>query len=298
MEDFYRLLAREARSEACLRFDACPLDGLLVNIDGYGEEESRFPWMRLEDWGWKAVVSALSDVEASGGRPLGVMISLGVRSVEEAVLVVRGAREASAWAGVGIYKSDTNRAEKRWIDVAVVGRSERPIPRDGAREGDLVVQVGLAGYGLVAGLVLEGRLGLGDVPGDVLLYTRRPHPPLGAGAAASSCGASAGMDNSDGMGYTLKTIADMSGVRIEVDRVAAPRSVSELASRLGLSPEDLLRSWEDYNLVYTGDRRAVDCILSWCSKARVHCEVIGRVTRGSGVYLGGRSVEVEGWSWF
>ncbi len=294
-----RLLAGASGSERCLHYDACPVaPGLLVNIDGYSASESLLPWMSLSDWGWKAVVAAASDVAASGGEPLVVFYSVGAPSLGEALEIARGVGEAARWLGAVVAKSDANRCRgDRWIDVAVVGGSPRPVSRRGASPGDYVVQVGYVGPGAVARAVLEGRLTQGDAPPGVLEATRRPRPPVALGPHISRCGASAAADNSDGWGHTLALIAEASGVAIEVERVLVDPEAARALEGLGLDPEEAsLASWEDYSLAVTAPGEAVECILEACKRLSQPCEVVGRVARGGpAVYFRGRRVDAGGW---
>ena len=298
MEDLYKALAGLTGSERCLNYDACPLGRLLVNIDGYSMKESRLPWMTLEDWGWKAVVAAASDVAASGGVPTAMAYSIGVRDRGDALRIASGVGEASRWLGVEVLKADTNSCGcDAWIDVAVLGEADRPIPRSGARPGDLVFQIGYSGYGLVSRLILEGVISLGDVPRGVVDYTRRPRPPIRMGPLLSRCGASASADNSDGLGYTLWLIAEASRVAVSLEEPLVDPEVESILEGLGYDASMVFESWEDYDIVAAVPPESAGCVEESCRRAGVACRRIGVASRGSGVYYRGGLLRVRGWSW-
>ncbi|MCE4612146.1 MAG: AIR synthase related protein [Desulfurococcales archaeon] len=299
--DKLKELARRSGSNWCWGFDSCPLPGgLVASIDGYSLEESLLPWMTLEDWGWKAVVAAAMDVVASGGKPVQVMYSVGVKSFEDALKVASGVGLASRWMGVRVGKSDVNRSVggEGWIDVAVVGEAPKPIPRYGVRPGHLIVQVGYLGFGAVARLALEGALKPSQMPREVLDYTRRPKPPVTLGPSLSHCRVSAASDNSDGWSVTLYTLAVESGVKIEIDKMEVPKYIVKTLEPLTRKVQQLLlESWEDYNLAVAGDPGSVECLLKECRLQGIPCTIVGRALEGEpSIYYKGVKVEAEGWT--
>lgn len=287
-----RELAELSGALYALEYDAAPVEGVLINMDGYAEAESRLPWMSLSDWGWKATVAAMSDIVASGGKPVAVSYSVGVQSMAQAREVARGVGEAAAWAGAKVVKSDTNRGRESWIDVAVLGYAVEPIGRTGARPGDLLLQVGRIGYGLIAELALRGEIKIEEFP-EAMRYTRRPEIPLHIGPRLAECGARAAIDNSDGWIATLYQLAEASGVKIVVESIL----LSGEAESLGLPEERLMESWEDYNLAVAAPPEGAECLLKRCSKLGLACAAVGRIEEGRGLYLRDRLLPPKGWFW-
>lgn len=295
---FLRELSRLSGSLDFFDFDAPSLDGLLFNIDGYEASESRLPWMSWSDWGWRAVIASISDVLASGGRPVAVLYSVGGPSKDVVLEVVRGVSEACRWAGVRVLKADTNRSSHdTWIDVVVIGVTMRAISRAGGRPGDLLVQVGPIGYGLVAEMALRGVVRIDDYPRS-LEFTRRPRVDLGIGLRLSECGVRAAIDNSDGWAVTLYQLSKASGVKLVVDKLLVVEEALRLLDKLGLGELELFRSWEDYNIAAVIPEDRVECLLSYCRSSNIQCDVVGRVEAGEGVYFKGKPVEPRGWTWF
>ncbi len=297
--DYLKRLARESRSSQCLQFDACSItEGLVGSMDGYSLPRSKLPWMSMKDWGWKAVVAAASDIAAAGGRPIALSYSVGLSSLEDGIEVARGVGDAAEWLGVRVSKSDFNYSEEGWIDVFVLGETARPVGRVGARPGMYVVQIGHVGVGLAARLVLEGKISLDALSGRLLEETRRPRPPVSAGAAISSCGLAAASDNSDGLAATIWNVAEASRVTVKLDRILVNYEALDLASSAGVEYSEFLYSWEDYNLIAVGWEREAECIIDWCRVNGVACEIVGRVVEGPpAVYFRGEVVDIRGWEW-
>ncbi|MCX8196007.1 MAG: AIR synthase related protein [Acidilobaceae archaeon] len=293
--ELLRRLAELSGSLHALEADASPFADLLLNIDGYSAEDSRLPWMSWSDWGWKATVAALADIAAAGGRGAAVAYSVGAPSAEVLEEVARGVGEAAAWAGVRVLKSDANRSREGWIDVVALGYTTRPLGRSGARPGELLIQVGLLGYGLVATLAMEGRLEIAEFP-ESLEYSRRPKPPLELGHRLAECGATAAIDNSDGWAASLYQLSLASGVRVRLESYLAAREALEALGAVGGAEEEVLHSWEDYNLAAAGGREAAECVLTYCRKKGIPCEVVGELKEGRGVEFRGKELPPRGWS--
>ncbi len=296
-----RKLAQAYGSSRCSCYDACPVPGtrLVANIDGYSMKHSRLPWMTMADWGWKATVAAISDILASGGRPLACMISIGLPSPAGAVEAVEAAGAACRSYGAAPLKGDYNSSQPggEWIDVAVIGESSRPMSRCGARPGDLVVQLGYTGYGLASRLLLENILAIDQVPGEVLDYTRRPTPPAQSWRITAGY-ANAAIDNSDGAGYSLALLAAQSSVIIIVDEIVAHPKVEELIEDNGINRDALALSWEDYNIFASIPEDNVGYALKECREYDVPCWVIGRIEKGKpAVYIDGKPFKQSGWNW-
>ncbi len=254
--------------------------------------------MSWSDWGWKAVVASMSDVVASGGRPIAVLYSVGAPSRDIVLEVARGVGDACRWAGVRMLKADTNRSRfDTWVDVAVIGVTLKPIPRTGVRPGNLLVQVGPLGYGLVASMALKGLIEIENYP-ETMEYTRRPRINLEIGLKLSECNAIAAVDNSDGWAATLHQLSEANRVKIVVEELHPTRDAIRLIQELNIPEEVLLESWEDYNIAVVVSEENVECLLDYCRRENVECRIVGRVEAGEGVYFKGKKVEPRGWAWF
>ena len=240
--------------------------------------------MTPEQVGFKAVTMNVSDVASMGARPLGFLFSLGVpEDIDMDYLegVARGIGSALEFYSLPVLSADTNEADDLIIDGIALGRTRRLLTRSGAKPGDLVCVTGDIGRAL-AGLLLW-KHGV-DVPGRVRksLYEKllEPRARVTEGVELSTS-ANAAIDISDGISKELHLLAGMSRVRIEVDarRLPVREEVIEAAQALGLSAIEIaLASGEEFELVFTIPEKMVESL-------RMEFTVIGRVEKGSGVYI-------------
>ncbi|AEK72524.1 thiamine monophosphate kinase [Thermococcus sp. 4557] len=240
--------------------------------------------MTPEQVGFKAVTMNVSDVAAMGARPVGFLFSLGVpRDIDMDYLegVAEGIGNALKFYGVPVLSADTNEADDLIIDGIALGRTKRLLTRSGARPGDLVCITGDIGRAL-AGLLLW-KHGL-DMPEKAreALYEKllEPRARVQEGIELSGI-ANAAIDVSDGPSKELHLLAEMSGVRIEVDAQKLPirEEVRAVAEALGLEPIEMaLASGEEFELIFTIPESLMD-------ECPVRCTAIGRVLKGAGVYI-------------
>lgn len=212
----------------------------------------------LDDFGWKALVAALSDVGAMGAAPLHALVSIGAPAGTDLDRLVSGIAAASAAWQCPVVGGDLTSAPAVVVSVAVTGTlvgEEPPVTRGGAAPGDLLFVTGPLGAS-AAGLRLlrqseSGRssdppaaamvaTGSADAGAGLVRRHLRPVPRLAEGQAARSGAASAMMDVSDGLAIDLHRLADASGVGFAV----GPVPVAD-----GATVEEALGGGEDYELV-------------------------------------------------
>jgi thiamine-monophosphate kinase len=242
------------------------------------------------DVGWKALMGALSDLAAMGAAPLGALVALCVPggSGEGAVAlgVMEGVAEAVRASGCPVVGGDVSESGQLVVAVTVLGTVEggdgQPVPRSGARPGDVVVVTGPCG-GSAAGL---RRLRAGDPWGGEAY--RRPRARLREGQVARLHGAHAMIDVSDGLSLDLHRLADASGVGFQLDEVP----VTE-----GATLDEALGGGEDYELLIAGSAAGVAGLLEGFAADDLRAPIrIGSFTADPGVRtLGGRPLERLGW---
>ncbi|MCE4624391.1 MAG: AIR synthase related protein [Desulfurococcales archaeon] len=291
-QEVFKLIQARLYSSDCYLYEACPLGRVVVNLDGYSLPESRYRFLTLPIWAWRAVMGAIMDVVATGARPAGVSVSLGLPE-DEVYEALTGALEAARYAGATPMKHDTNTSREGWIDVLAVGELETsPVPRlPLRRRGELiVVQIGYAGYGAVEYRLHSSGAGVEAVP--PWLVKRKP--PIEAWRAISRCQPAAASDNSDGLGYTIKVMARLGKLNITLDR--HPLVDPKLTTQYNLTPSEALTSWEDYNLILLTDKAGLECLSEEIERTRTPWSVIGSASPGTGlVTIGGRALKLVGW---
>ena len=243
--------------------DAAELDdGRIVTQDALVEDvHFKRDWISWRDLGFRAAAVNLSDLAASGADPEGLVVSLGLpgqTELEDVLELYLGMAET----GVPVIGGDTTAADRVYLSVTAVGRSERVPGRDGARPGDLIVVTGPLG---AAGAAFrENRL-------------LRPPVRLEEGRSLART-AHAMLDISDGLERDLERIAERSGVRCLIELERVPLAQGATIEDLGFG--------EDYELLAAVPSEAF--------------HVIGRCEPGEGVELlrYGVPVELGGWDHF
>lgn len=192
------------------------------------------------DAGFKVLVANVSDIAAMGGRPTHAVA--GVAGPARRLLedVFEGMAEACSVYETALVGGDLSAAPQLYLSVAILGEapSDGPVLRSGARAGDLLYCTGPLG-GSAAGL-RQLRADRASQSDCAVAYAR-PSARVREGALASSLGASAMIDISDGLAQDLAHLAAESGVGIELDRVPVADGASE-AEALG--------GGEDYELAF------------------------------------------------
>jgi thiamine-monophosphate kinase len=247
-----------------IEHDAAVLEGgRVVTQDALVQDvHFKLAWTTYRELGFKAAAVNLSDLAASGAEPLALLVTLGApgtTELDDVLDLYEGLNEP----GVAVVGGDTTNAERLYLAVTALGRSERVPGRDGARAGDLIV--------------VTGPLG---AAGAAFREQRHARPPLrldeGRRLAAT---AHALTDISDGLAVDAEHIAARSRCKVTIDLEQVP-----LAE--GATTDDLAFG-EDYELL-----AATPDALGFT--------VIGRCEEGDGVEirLRGEPVALAGWDHF
>ena len=255
--------------------------GMAAAVDTLVRATDVPPGMGPGQMGAKAVTACVSDFAAKGLRPEFGVVSVSLprgTTAREAGLLASGIGRACSRYGVRVVGGDTNEGEAS-VTVCLLGRAGRAVPRGGAASGDAVFVTGpfgLAAAGLDS-MLRGGRRFARHVTSPV---ARLEFGVENAGRM------SAAMDSSDGLAATLHGIAGGSGARIVVDRAPAGRGVAGYAGSRGLDPDALVfYGGEEYEIVFTARPRSRRAVMASAGRLGVPALEIGRVERGSGVYL-------------
>jgi thiamine-monophosphate kinase len=212
-----------------------------------------------------------------------VLVSLGVPGLngtktDPAVEIMEGVAGMCSNIGAQVFGGDMTRSEKYTIDVCVLGYTERPVRRVGARDGDALWVTGYLGG---AALALE-KLRKGERMAKPL-HNRYacPEPRLDAGRWLASHGATAMIDISDGLAADAQHLAAASevGIEINLEHIPCWENVQAMAA---------VASGEEFELLLTmppafGDQSAS----SFRAETGVELSRIGTCLRGAGGRRGG-----------
>ncbi len=246
----------------------------------------------LDDLGWKALASNVSDIAAMGGKALHALCCVAGPPDTDLDLLHAGLRSASQSYGVALVGGDLANSATLVVAVSITGTTGdgQPVLRSGARPGDLIFVTGPLGSS-AAGLRLL-RAGSSAAPSAdptdagcqpissecaarLMHAHRRPFARPAEGIAARDAGATAMIDISDGLATELGHICDASSVGAMLDFVPVAD---------GASLDEAVAGGEDYELLFT----AADAGLvraQFESQDLREPLVIGRVTPTAGERL-------------
>jgi thiamine-monophosphate kinase len=207
----------------------------------------------------KAVIMNISDLAAKGVKPKGILVSLGIprnlakKDIEQIGKGLNaGAREYDTY----VLGGDTNETGDLIISVAVFGLAENGefILRSGARQGDIVATTelfGLASSGLK--MLTEKLTAPPRIRKKLLDAVLMPKARLREGLALLKTGAAtASIDSSDGLAWSLHEISCASNVGLIIDNPPIAPETYEFAKLHNLDPLELsFYGGEEYELVVT-----------------------------------------------
>lgn len=185
------------------------------------------------DLGWKTLAVNLSDIAAMGGVPKYALVSLGIPSHVDSKNIdefYRGMRYLQKKYSVDIIGGDTvNSRDKIYMTVALLGEvnPRKALFRKGAKIGDFILATGEFGERGARAKHL------------------RPNPRVEEGQIiAQSGGATAMMDDSDGLARSIHEICRQSkvGVRIFENKIPIAKNADMKSA---------LNAGEDFELIFT-----------------------------------------------
>ncbi len=232
---------------------------LIVNTDMLVESTDVLPGMTASEIAWKAGVMGLSDLGAKGAQPLGMVVSLGLRedtSVNFAAALVGGLNCVCREHDTYYLGGDTNQCLELVIDCTAFGKipQDQILERKGAIPGDVIAVTGEFGF---TGALFEAILGGKNKPVNLVKQIREkalsPRARIREGhALAKAKVASAAIDSSDGLAWSLHELAAASRVGFRIDNLPISVICEEYAAANQLDVIDLtLYGGEEFELVVT-----------------------------------------------
>jgi thiamine-monophosphate kinase len=217
------------------------------------------PNMSLWQAARKALVMNISDFAAKGVQPTAALVSLGLprgfmqKDIEE---IARGLNSGAREYGAYVIGGDTGEASDLVISVSLYGTAEKAalMLRSGAKPGDILAVTGFFGKSAAGLRLLVDNYSASTDQRNVLSgAVCMPKARLKEGLALSYSGAaSASIDSSDGLAWSLHEIGKMSDVGFLVHSVPVADEVRRFAEFNHLDPMELaLYGGEEYELVLT-----------------------------------------------
>ena len=234
----------------------------------------------------------LSDLASKGAVPAGFLLTLALRSADDAWLApfARGLGEDAALFGCPLLGGDTvSTPGPIMISVAAFGRvpSGKMVHRSGARPGDRIVVSGTIGDAAL-GLdilkrgVVAAALAQDGAAREMLVGRYRVPQPRNALAQAVRDHASAAMDVSDGLAGDLAKLCAASGVSAVIDAQSVPLSAAAatLLARGTVGIETILSGGDDYEILCAIPEAGVEAFALAAGRAGVAVASIGTVIAG------------------
>jgi thiamine-monophosphate kinase len=207
--------------------------------------------LSLAELAEKSLAVNISDIAAMGGQAQYYYLGLGFPdrlSPDKLRAFFSGlSRAAKKWR-LDLAGGDYSRSKKMVIAVTIVGQSEKPVLRSGARPGDWIAITGPTG-GSALGLKL---LLAGEKDSPFIRLHQRPQPQCEKGLMLAKY-AHAMIDLSDGLLLDLSRLLHASAVGAEIDYEKLPVSprLRRLCRQKNYPEKELvLAGGEDYQLLF------------------------------------------------
>jgi thiamine-monophosphate kinase len=232
--------------------------------------------------GWFLVAINLSDIAAMGGRPLGVLLSLGlpIDTSEEYVQdLIRGADGCAGQYNTSILGGDTKENPSVTLCGTAVGtvKKQHVMLRKGMHPGDLLAVTGSLGKAGAGFDVLQH--GIKDT--QVLKGLLEPLPRIQEGQLLGHTGGiSSCMDLSDGLSSSLYQLQKINhvGFTIQMEHLPMDAALSTVSS-YEKQVEYALHFGGDYELLCTFPKTQRSTIEQAMNKSKTPFTVIGSVTK-------------------
>jgi thiamine-monophosphate kinase len=240
----------------------------------------------------KALRVNLSDLAAKGASPAGFVLTLALRSADDAWLTAfaRGLGEDAGLFGCPLLGGDTvSTPGPLMISITAFGRvpTGKIVHRSGAKPGDRVVVTGTIGDAALGLDILRGGVVAAvladDAAAKAMLVGRYRIPqPRNALAQAVRDHASAAMDVSDGLAGDLAKLCAASGVSAVIDAPDIPLSAAAAALLAGGSVgiETIVSGGDDYEVLCAIPENRLAAFTRAAGIAGVAVTSIGAVVAG------------------
>jgi thiamine-monophosphate kinase len=234
----------------------------------------------------------LSDLAAKGASPAGFVLTLALRSTDDAWLTAfaRGLGEDAGLFGCPLLGGDTvSTPGPLMISITAFGRVPvgRMVRRGGAKPGDRVVVTGTIGDAALGLDILRGGavaavLADDAAAKDMLVARYRIPQPRNALAQAVRDHASAAMDVSDGLAGDLAKLCAASGVSAVIDAPDIPLSAAAAALLAGgtVGIEAVVSGGDDYEVLCAIPENRLAAFARAADIAGVAVTSIGAVVAG------------------
>jgi thiamine-monophosphate kinase len=268
-------------------------DEIVVTTDAIVEGVHFLPDDPADTVARKALRVNLSDLAAKGAVPAGFVLTLALRTQDDAWLApfAQALGEDAGLFGCPLLGGDTvSTPGPVMISVTAFGRvrSGKMVRRSGARPGDRIVVTGTIGDAALGLDILKGgavatALAQDTAASRMLVSRYRVPQPRNALALAVREHTSAAMDVSDGLAGDLAKLCAASGVSAVIDSTRVPLSAAAatLLARGTVGLEALVSGGDDYEILCAVPEAGFPAFAQAAGLAGVAVTSIGTVIAGT-----------------
>jgi thiamine-monophosphate kinase len=240
----------------------------------------------------KALRVNLSDLAAKGAVPAGFVLTLALRSQEDAWLRPFAdalGEDAKTFACPLLGGDTVSTPGPQMISITAFGRvpQGRMVGRTGAKPGDRILVTGTIGDAALGLDVLTGGAVANALASDphareTLISRYRVPQPRNVLAQAVRDHATAAMDVSDGLAGDLTKLCAASGVSATIDVMSVPLSAAAAGLIAGnvVSVETLFAGGDDYEVLCTVPPAQSDALIALGRAAGLAVTAIGTIVAG------------------
>jgi thiamine-monophosphate kinase len=233
------IVGRERCLDDCAVFP-CGEQMMVITTDMLHRTTDFVPGMT--DWqaGWMSAAVTLSDIASMGAAPAYLLVAIGLDDWKCLHDVMQGAQDCCITHGAAIIGGDIDRHGELTVVTTGLGMvdAQHLVRRTGAREGDLVCITGTPG---------QAQAWLDGFP-QFKKALFEPQPRVREGMLLGRAGASAMMDDSDGIALSLYDLMSVNpcGFSLDLTRLPVPAGIPVDQAR-----ELALYGGGDYELIFT-----------------------------------------------
>jgi thiamine-monophosphate kinase len=291
IERFFTRPVRRATlgiGDDCALIEPTPGMVLAVSSDMLIEGRHFLSTVAPERLGHKALAVNLSDLAASGAKPLGFTLALALPEADEVFLTgfATGLFALAEREGCELIGGDTTRGPLA-ICITVLGELPHgaALLRSGARPGDDLYVSGTLGDARLALEAFRGTVSLDQASfRQAREAMEMPTPRVALGLALRGIATSA-IDVSDGLVGDLGHILRRSHAGAVVDVDALPRSAILAGQSLTLQRQCVLAGGDDYELVFSAPAERRAAIVAAAASAGVAVTRVGAIEAGTALRL-------------
>jgi thiamine-monophosphate kinase len=268
-------------------------DDIVVTTDAIVEGVHFLPDDPPDTIARKALGVNLSDLAAKGAMPAGCVLTLALRTADQAWLgsFAQALGEDTTKFDCPLLGGDTvSTPGPLMISVTAFGRVPpgKMVRRHGAKPGDLVVVTGTIGDAALGLDVLKqgaATLAADAAAKEMLVGRYRVPQPRTALASAVRDHAHAAMDVSDGLAGDLAKLCSASGVSAVIDAARIPLSGAAAALVAGgtVGIEAIVAGGDDYEVLCAIPQNRFDAFAQAADIAGIAVTAIGTITAGKPV---------------